>query len=46
MDDEDDARLGDAGQYVKPAKGSVPPKIPHGVPPVSHTLHLHDDENG
>jgi hypothetical protein len=46
MADEDDAHCPKEGPYVKPTKGSVTLKVPHGVPPVFHTLHLHDDENG
>jgi hypothetical protein len=45
-DEEDDAHPADPAEYLKPPKGSVAPRIEHGVPPVFHTLHLHDDENG
>mmetsp|Transcript_21033 Transcript_21033/g.57966 ORF Transcript_21033/g.57966 Transcript_21033/m.57966 type:complete len:309 (-) Transcript_21033:525-1451(-) len=50
-DDDKDGSEGDsttpaAGPYLKPAKGSVAPKVSHGISSEPHTLHLHDDENG
>ena len=39
---------GDGGgePFVKPVKGSVAPRVNHGVPAAVHSLILHDDENG
>jgi hypothetical protein len=45
LDDTDNEQFGEV-KFVKPPKGAVPPKIRHGIPPVWHTLELHDDVNG
>jgi hypothetical protein len=52
MEDTEDVAVDDADQhleegvFVKPPKGLAAPRICHGIPPVSHTLELHDEVNG